>query len=69
VTNYCQNKLAIEGPHAELAAFAQDCLSLHDDLHLLDLRKFSQCRLSSKAFIAASHPNLEVRLRAGYRPV
>jgi hypothetical protein len=39
VTNYCQNRLTIEGPSAEIGAFAQDCLSLHDGLHLLDFEK------------------------------
>jgi len=39
VTNFCQNKLTIEGPPAEIAAFAQDCLSLQGGLHVLDFEK------------------------------
>jgi hypothetical protein len=39
VTNYCQNRLTIEGSPAEIGAFAQGCLSLHGGLHLLDFEK------------------------------
>jgi hypothetical protein len=39
VTNYCRNRLTIEGSPEEIEAFARDCLSLHDGLHSLDFQK------------------------------
>jgi len=39
VTNYCQNRLRIEGSPTEIEAFARDCLSLHNGLHVLDFEK------------------------------
>jgi hypothetical protein len=39
MTNYCSNHIAIEGTPADLQAFAQDCLSRHEELHVLDFEK------------------------------
>jgi hypothetical protein len=39
VTNYCENRVKIEGSAAELEAFARDCLSLRGGLHVLDFEK------------------------------
>lgn len=39
MTNYCENRVTIEGSAAEIQAFARDCLSLHDGLDVLDFEK------------------------------
>jgi hypothetical protein len=39
MTNYCENRLTIEGSPAEIEAFAGDCLSLRNGLHQLDFEK------------------------------
>jgi len=39
VTDYCQNRLTIEGSAEAIGAFAGDCLSVQGGLHLLDFEK------------------------------
>jgi hypothetical protein len=39
VTSYCQNRVIIEGSAAEIRGFAHDCLSLRDELYVLDFQK------------------------------
>jgi hypothetical protein len=39
VTNYCENRLTINGSPADIEAFARDSLSLRDGLHELDFGK------------------------------
>ena len=39
MTSYCQNRVIIEGSAAEIRGFAHDCLSLRDELYVLDFQK------------------------------
>jgi hypothetical protein len=39
VTNYCQNRVSVEGSEAQIQAFVQDCLSVRDELHVLEFEK------------------------------
>lgn len=39
MTNYCQSRVTIEGSPEAIGAFVQDCLTLRDNLHVLDFEK------------------------------
>jgi hypothetical protein len=39
MTNWCQNRLTIEGSPEEIRVFARDCLSAHNELPIIDFEK------------------------------
>jgi len=58
MTNYCQNRLTINGSPGEIEAFAQSCLSVHDDLFQLDFEKI----LPTPTVVKGLYRSVESRL-------